>query len=74
MKIHFNKNGINDEKINHLLTKNNSLKNQFPNKHQEDWKFTDLDKILNFNFNELKVLREKNLVNKKKYLVSISTL
>ena len=66
MKIHFNKNGINDEKINHLLTKNNSLKNQFPNKHQEDWKFTDLDKILNFNFNELKVLREKNLVNKKK--------
>ena len=66
MKIHFNKNDINDEKINHLLTKNNSLKNQFPNKHQEDWKFTDLDKILNFNFNELKVLREKNLVNKKK--------
>ena len=66
MKIHFNKNGINDEKINHLLAKNNSLKNQFPNKHQEDWKFTDLDKILNFNFNELKVLREKNLVNKKK--------
>ena len=66
MKIHFNKNDINDEKINHLLAKNNSLKNQFPNKHQEDWKFTDLDKILNFNFNELKVLREKNLVNKKK--------
>ena len=25
-----------------------------------------MDKILNFNFNELKVLREKNLVNKKK--------
>ena len=66
MKIHFNKNGINDEKINHLLTKNNSLKNQFPNKHQEDWKFTDLDKILNFNFNELKDLKDKNLVNKKK--------
>ena len=25
----------------------------FPNKKNEDWKFTDLDKILNSNFKEL---------------------
>ena len=32
----------------------------FPNKKKEDWKFTDLDKILNSNFDQLTPFKEKN--------------
>ena len=31
----------------------------FPNKKKEDWKFTDLDRILNSNFDKLIPLKEK---------------
>ena len=32
----------------------------FPNKKKEDWKFTDLDKVLNSNFDQLTPFKEKN--------------
>ncbi len=36
------------------------MQNGFPNKKKEDWKFTDLEKILNSSFKELKPLIEKD--------------
>ena len=36
------------------------MQNGLPNKRKEDWKFTDLEKILNSSFKELKPLTEKN--------------
>jgi len=43
----------NEEKISRKKYLNIFLKNGFPNKQNEDWKFTDLNAILNKNFNEI---------------------
>ncbi len=53
---------INTSKINLNKVKrfyNSFLENGLPNRKKEDWKFTDLEKILNSNFDELEPLREK---------------
>jgi len=44
------------------------IKDGFPNKKKEDWKFTDLDKILNSHFKNLEPLREKGKHKKEKNL------
>ena len=43
------------------------IKDGFPNKKKEDWKFTDLDKILNSHFKHLEPLREKGKHKKEKH-------
>jgi Fe-S cluster assembly protein SufD len=43
----------NEERISRKKYLNIFLKNGFPNKQNEDWKFTDLNAILNKNFNEI---------------------
>ena len=43
----------NEEKVSRKKYLNIFLKNGFPNKQNEDWKFTDLNAILNRNFNEI---------------------
>ena len=45
---------LREEKLNHFK------KNGFPNKRQEEWKFTDLEKILKENFKELNNEKLKN--------------
>ena len=44
------------------------MKNGFPNKKSEDWKFTDLEKILNSSFKELKPLIAKDSYKIKAFL------
>jgi Fe-S cluster assembly protein SufD len=56
---------INDLKDTGLIVSqrnfyNSFLEMGFPNKKKEDWKFTDLDKILNSNFDQLTPFKEKN--------------
>ena len=42
-------------------------KKGFPNKREEDWKFTDLEKVLSENFKEL---HNEKLDNKKKHAIA----
>ena len=42
--------------------------NGLPNKKSEDWKFTDLEKILNSSFKELKPLIEKDNYKNEAFL------
>ena len=42
-----------EEKVSRKKDLNAFLKTGFPNKQNEDWKFTDLNAILNRNFNEI---------------------
>ena len=39
------------------------VKNNFPTKREESWKFTDLEKILNFKFKELNVYNKKDIIS-----------
>ncbi len=48
-KLKLSKNSIDKRRINF----NRFIKNGFPNKRQEDWKFSDLNQIINTNFEEL---------------------
>ena len=44
-------------------------KSGFPNKKLEEWKFTDLDKIINKNFNELtSIINSKNIISNFNFL------
>ena len=58
LKLDFNKaiEGLNLSNNNINLRKKNLyefIKNGFPNKRKEDWKFSDLNQIINFNIKEL---------------------
>ena len=44
------------------------VKNNFPTKREESWKFTDLEKILNFKFKELNVYNKKDIISFNKKL------
>ena len=62
-----------------LVFNKDYVKSNFPTKRKENWKFTDLDKILNFKFEELNIYNEKNEINFNEklkfdhyYLVSIN--
>ena len=46
----------------------NFKKKGFPNKREEEWKFTDLEKILNENFKEL---NNEKLENKKPNILNL---
>ena len=43
----------NEEKVSRKKYLNTFLKTGFPNKQIEDWKFTDLNAILNKNFDKI---------------------
>ena len=45
----------NEEKASREKYLNTFLKAGFPNKQNEDWKFTDLNAILNKNFDEKRI-------------------
>ena len=51
---------LREEKLNYFKKKG------FPNKRLEDWKFTDLDKILNSNFDQLTPFKEKTYYKPEK--------
>ncbi len=78
MKLNFSKEDFNKNKDN-IMFNEDFVKNNFPNKRKENWKFTDLEKILNFKFKELSVYNKKNTItfNEKLqfdhyYLISIN--
>ena len=58
MKLNFSKEDFNKNKDN-IMFNEDFVKNNFPNKRKENWKFTDLEKILNFKFKELSVYNKK---------------
>ena len=62
MKLNFSKEDFkkNNDK---LIFNEDFVKNSFPNKRTENWKFTDLEKILNFNFKELNVYNKKDTIS-----------
>ena len=68
MKIITSKNDLKDTGL--MVSQRNFyssfLEMGFPNKKKEDWKFTDLDKILNSNFDQLTPFKEKNNYKPKK--------
>ena len=73
MKINKSKDDLKDTGIS-ISQKdfyNSFVEMGFPNKKKEDWKFTDLDKILNSNFDQLIPLKEKLNLNLKKFLILI---
>ena len=61
MKINTSKNDFKDTgtSVSQKDFYNSFVEMGFPNKKKEDWKFTDLDKILNSNFDKLIPLKEK---------------
>ncbi len=61
MKLNFSKEDFNKNKDN-IMFNEDFVKNDFPNKRKENWKFTDLEKILNFKFKELSVYNKKNTI------------
>ena len=61
MKLNFSKEDFNKNKDN-IMFNEDFVKNNFPNKRKENWKFTDLEKILNFKFKELSVYNKKNTI------------
>ena len=71
MKINTSKNDFKDTGINVSQKDfyNSFVEMGFPNKKKEDWKFTDLDRILNSNFDKLIPLKEKLNLNLKKFLI-----
>ena len=58
----------NEEKVSRKKYLNTFLKTGFPNKKNEDWKFTDLNAILNKNFDEITNNFEFDLNKKVKIL------
>jgi len=62
------KNLSNEEKVSRKKDLNAFLKTGFPNKQNEDWKFTDLNTILNKNFDKITNNFEFNLKKKIKIL------
>jgi len=58
----------NKEKVSRKKFLNTFLKTGFPNKQNEDWKFTDLNAILNKNFDEITNIFEFDLNKKFKIL------
>ena len=67
MKINTSKDDLKDTGISISQRFYNSFVEMgFPNKKKEDWKFTDLDKILNSNFNQLIPLKEKAKLKSEK--------
>ena len=58
----------NEEKVSRKKDLNTFLKTGFPNKQNEDWKFTDLNAILNKNFDEITNIFEFDLNKKFKIL------
>ena len=68
MKINTSKDDLKDTGIS-ISQKdfyNSFVEMGFPNKKKEDWKFTDLDKILNSNFDQLIPLKEKTKFKSEK--------
>ena len=68
MKINKSKKDFKDTGINVSQKDfyNSFVEMGFPNKKKEDWKFTDLDKILNSNFDQLTPFKEKTKYKPKK--------
>ena len=62
MKLNFSKEDFNKNN-DKLIFNEDFVKNNFPNKREENWKFTDLEKILNFKFKELNVYNKKNTIS-----------
>ena len=58
----------NEEKVSRKKDLNTFLKTGFPNKQNEDWKFTDLNAILNKNFDKITNNFEFDLNKKFKIL------
>ena len=58
----------NKEKVSRKKYLDTFLKTGFPNKQNEDWKFTDLNAILNKNFDEITNIFEFDLNKKFKIL------
>ena len=61
MKINTSKDDLKDTglSVSQRDFYNSFIEMGFPNKRKEDWKFTDLEKILNSNFDQLTPLKEK---------------
>ena len=68
MKIYTSKDDLKDtgKKVSQKDFYNSFVEMGFPNKKKEDWKFTDLDKILNSNFDQLIPLKEKTKIKSEK--------
>ena len=68
MKIYTSKDDLKDsgKKVSQKDFYNSFVEMGFPNKKKEDWKFTDLDKILNSNFDQLTPLKEKTYYKPEK--------
>ena len=62
MKLNFSKEDFN-KNYDKLIFNEDFVKNTFPNKRTENWKFTDLEKILNFKFKELSVYNKKDTIS-----------
>ena len=57
----FQKSNLNFEKLDNIRIENfNKFKTQgFPTRRQEHWKYTDLNKIINNNFEKLQIFENK---------------
>ena len=56
------KNFSKDETILRRKSFDQFLSIGLPNKKIEDWKFSDLNKVLNDNFEEISIYKEKNIL------------